>query len=149
MLEGAGLSFALRQSDPVPQTDNPFVDGWQYSKANTKTIPRTEWWQRPAPSGLGAVPASNRQFLSTYGGIPLENGWDQPIPGRDKPAPYWAWEGFKDNQEQFEYETRFLGPTNKQEAIQMHWCFRVQAPPPRCDIIPQVVAVEGSNQVNF
>lgn len=149
MLEGAGLSFAMRNSAEVPQTNNPFVEAFEISRAGTQTIPRTERWQVPAPSGLGNMPAHDRQFASTYGGPTLEPGWNAPIKGRDAPAPPWSWPEFVEAKRVFEYETRFLGPSNQQEAVRMHRCYRTGPSPPRCDMIPQVVAIPGSNQINF
>lgn len=149
MLEGAGLTFAMRKSDEVPQLNNPFIEAFEVSKAGTQTFPRTERWQSPAPFGLGNMPAHDRQFASTYAGPTLEANWNVPIKGRDAPAPVWSWPEFVDQKRVFEYETRFLGPTNQQEAVRMHRCYRTGPPPPRCDMIPRVVEIAGSNQINF
>jgi hypothetical protein len=149
MLQGAaGIGYPLEPEEPLG-SNNPFITAFEESKAGTQTIRKTERWMVPAPSGMGAVPAYDRQFASTYGGTTLEPGWDRPIRGRDAPSPHWAWPEYKKEKQKLAYELQFLGPSNQQEAVRMHWNLRASAPPPRCDYIPRVVEIAGSDQINF
>lgn len=94
-----------------PSTKESVIDADQFdqSKLGQQEYARQYRWQGvPAPQDLGKTAVYDQQFARVYGERPQLPGWDQPIKGRDKPAPMWADPFLIEQRKKLEYENNWL-----------------------------------------